>query len=75
MKKLTNFLEWLVRAEDPRQQAKVDHPMKDIIAIVFFAMVPSGFLQEFRERRYFCSCVCRGVSLAAACPQGGSVVD
>jgi len=93
MKKLTNLLEWLVRAEDPRQQAKVNHPMKDIIAIVFFAtlanagewgeiylfavsnekhlrkylelpngipshdtiqrvfaMVPSGFLQEFRER-------------------------
>jgi len=37
MKKLTNLLGWLVRAKDPRQQAKVDHPMKDIIAIVFFA--------------------------------------
>jgi len=28
MKKLTNLLEWLVRAEDPRQQVKIDHLMK-----------------------------------------------
>ena len=42
MKKLTNLLEWPVRAEDPRQQAKVDHPMKDIIAIVFFATLANA---------------------------------
>ena len=34
---MNNILEWLVTAEDPRQQAKVKHTMKDIIAIVFFA--------------------------------------
>jgi predicted transposase YbfD/YdcC len=31
------ILQWLVTAEDPRQQAKVKHLMSDIIAIVFFA--------------------------------------
>jgi predicted transposase YbfD/YdcC len=34
---MNDILEWLVLAEDPRQQAKVKHLMKDIIAIVFFA--------------------------------------
>ena len=34
---MKNLLQWLVTAEDPRQQAKVKHLMKDIIAIVFFA--------------------------------------
>ena len=34
---MKEILEWLVTAEDPRQQAKVKHLMKDIIAIVFFA--------------------------------------
>ena len=34
---MNNILEWLVTVEDPRQQAKVKHLMKDIIAIVFFA--------------------------------------
>jgi predicted transposase YbfD/YdcC len=34
---MNDILEWLVTAEDPRQQAKVKHLMKDIIAIVFFA--------------------------------------
>ena len=34
---MNELLEWLVTAEDPRQQAKVWHLMKDIIALVFFA--------------------------------------
>lgn len=34
---MNDILEWLVTADDPRQQAKVKHLMKDIIAIVFFA--------------------------------------
>ena len=34
---MQEIVEWLVRAEDPRQQCKVKHLMKDIIAIVFFA--------------------------------------
>jgi len=34
---MNNILEWLVAAEDTRQQAKVKHLMRDIIAIVFFA--------------------------------------
>jgi predicted transposase YbfD/YdcC len=34
---MNDILEWLVTAEDPRQQAKVKHLMKDIIAVVFFA--------------------------------------
>ena len=34
---MKEILEWLVTAEDPRQQAKVKHLMSDIIAIVFFA--------------------------------------
>jgi predicted transposase YbfD/YdcC len=34
---MKDILEWLVTAEDPRQQAKIKHRMKDIIAIVFFA--------------------------------------
>jgi len=33
---MNEILEWLVEAEDPRQQAKVKHLMKDIIATVFF---------------------------------------
>ena len=37
MGKLNNILQWLVVAEDVRQQAKVKHLMKDIIAIVFLA--------------------------------------
>jgi hypothetical protein len=34
---MNNILEWLVTAEDSRQQAKVKHLMRDIITIVFFA--------------------------------------
>jgi len=34
---MKEILEWQVTAEDPRQQSKVKHLMKDIIAIVFFA--------------------------------------
>jgi predicted transposase YbfD/YdcC len=34
---MNDILEWLVMAYEPRQQAKVQHLMKDIIAIVFFA--------------------------------------
>jgi predicted transposase YbfD/YdcC len=34
---MNDILEWLVEADDPRQQGKVKHLMKDIIAIVFFA--------------------------------------
>jgi predicted transposase YbfD/YdcC len=34
---MSEILEWLVTADDPRQQVKVKHPMGDIIAIVFFA--------------------------------------
>jgi len=34
---MSEILEWLVAAEDPRQQAKVKYLMGDIIAIVFFA--------------------------------------
>jgi len=34
---MKNILEWLVTFEDPRQQAKVNHLMKGIIAMVFFA--------------------------------------
>ena len=34
---MNDLLQWLVTAEDPRQQAKVKHLMRDIIAIVFFA--------------------------------------
>ena len=37
MRKINDILQWLVTAEDPRQKAKVEHLMKDIIAIVFFA--------------------------------------
>jgi predicted transposase YbfD/YdcC len=36
---MNNILEWLVTAWDPRQQAKVKHLMRDIIAIVFFAQL------------------------------------
>jgi predicted transposase YbfD/YdcC len=34
---MKDILEWLVTVEDPRQQTKIKHRMKDIIAIVFFA--------------------------------------
>jgi len=34
---MNDILEWLVTAKDTRQQAKVKHLMRDIIAIVFFA--------------------------------------
>jgi len=34
---MNDILEWTVTAEDPRQQSKAKHLMKDIIAIVFFA--------------------------------------
>jgi predicted transposase YbfD/YdcC len=34
---MNDILQWLVTVEDPRQQGKVKHLMKDIIAIVFFA--------------------------------------
>jgi hypothetical protein len=34
---MNDILEWLVTAEDRRQQAKVKHLLKDIIALVFFA--------------------------------------
>ena len=34
---MNDLFEWLVTVEDPRQQGKVKHLMKDIIAIVFFA--------------------------------------
>jgi predicted transposase YbfD/YdcC len=34
---MNNILEWLVTAKDTRQQVKVKHLMRDIIAIVFFA--------------------------------------
>jgi hypothetical protein len=34
---MEEILQWLVTAEEPRQQAKVKHLMSDIIAIVFFA--------------------------------------
>lgn len=33
---MNDILGWLVTAEDTRQQAKVKHLMRDIIAIVFF---------------------------------------
>ena len=33
---MNDIFEWLVMVEDPREQAKVKHLMKDIIAIVFF---------------------------------------
>ena len=39
---MKEILEWLVTAEDPRQQAKVKHLMKDIIAIVFFAGIANA---------------------------------
>jgi predicted transposase YbfD/YdcC len=34
---MNEILDWLITAKDPRQQAKVKHLMRDIIAIVFFA--------------------------------------
>ena len=34
---MNDILEWLVTVEDARQQVKVKHLMRDIIAIVFFA--------------------------------------
>ncbi|MCL2601342.1 MAG: transposase family protein [Treponema sp.] len=34
---MNDILEWLITAEDPRQQSKVKYLMKDIITIVFFA--------------------------------------
>jgi predicted transposase YbfD/YdcC len=34
---MNNILQWMVTVVDPRQQVKVKHLMKDIIAIVFFA--------------------------------------
>jgi len=39
---MNNILQWLVEAKDSRQQAKVKHLMKDIIAIVFFAEVANA---------------------------------
>jgi len=34
---MNDLLEWLVTVKDVRQQAKVKHLMRDIIALVFFA--------------------------------------
>ena len=39
---MNNILQWLVTAEDTRQQSKVKHLMKDIIAIVFFAEIANA---------------------------------
>ena len=39
---MNNILQWLVLVEDPRQQSKVKHLMKDIIAIVFFASLANA---------------------------------
>ena len=42
MKKMNNILQWLEAVEDIRQQGKVKHLMKDIIAIVFFASLANA---------------------------------
>jgi len=39
---MNNVLRWMAAAEDPRQQGKVMHLMKDIIAIVFFATLANA---------------------------------
>jgi len=39
---MNDMLEWLATAEDPRQQAKVEHRMADIIAIVFLAEIANA---------------------------------
>jgi len=39
---MNNILQWLEVAEDPRQEGKVKHLMKDIIAIVCFAMLANA---------------------------------
>ena len=39
---MNDILEWLVTVEDARQQAKVKHLMRDIIAIVFFAEIANA---------------------------------
>jgi len=39
---VNNILQWLEIAEDPRQEKKVKHLMKDIIAIVFFATLANA---------------------------------
>jgi len=75
MKKLTNLLERLVRAEDPRQRAKIGHPMKDITAIVFFAtLANAGERAEIRlfataneKRLKLCPTACRRTTRYSAC--------
>jgi predicted transposase YbfD/YdcC len=39
---MSDILEWLVTVEDARQQAKVKHLMRDIIALVFFAEIANA---------------------------------
>jgi hypothetical protein len=39
---MNDILEWLITVEDARQQAKVKHLMRDIIAIVFFAEIANA---------------------------------
>ena len=39
---MNNILQWLVMAEDVRQQGKVKHLMRDIIALVFFAEISNA---------------------------------
>ena len=39
---MNNLLQWLEIAEDPRQEKKIKHLMKDIIATVFFAMLANA---------------------------------
>ena len=39
---MNGILEWLVTVEDAKQQAKVKHLMRDIIAIVFFVEIANA---------------------------------
>ena len=49
--KMNNIYQWLEIVEDTRQQGKIKHLMKDIIAIVFFASLANA--SEWMEIYYF----------------------
>ena len=65
---MSEILEWLVTAEDPRQQAKVKHPMADIIAIVFFAELANA--NEWTEIHLFAVSNKEHLSRYLALPHG-----
>ena len=48
---MNNIMNWLSEVEDRRQEKKIKHLMKDIIAIVFFALLANA--NEWVEIEYF----------------------